>query len=371
MEKINGDMYFYLDSSTSKEYYPNNSSASFTNVLPNELSFEDGKWEAGIIWIQFFDKYEETVNPATVDNRFFGHIPGDNVLKIRESAPITLQIIKADAGVDTFVSQLNRQLRTWSQDVQLRLKNENLEQYIYIGFPNTLNGKLELSADLAHVLGFPGKTIIASETGTFPVDEEFYNSLPAGNLFTMTYSVDSVKEIIIPEPREYNFESLVEAYSAPFYTQFPSTSILYSFEKVLGDYYMKIRIENPNMSIQFPRHINLLLGISDNEEIKGERSFKLPKNMEYPTTIVPQQVILMSHLVKESYIYGRMEPVLRVFKREAIKEYQIHNFDSVLYVPLNRNDIASISLDVCDTGFELIPKTEQHTTVLIHVRPKL
>jgi hypothetical protein len=92
--------------------------------------------------------------------------------------------------------------------------------------------------------------------------------------------------------------------------------------------------------------------------------------MEYPATIVPQQVILISNLVKESYIYGQMESVMRVFKREAIKQYQIHNFDSVLYVPLSRNDIASISLHVYDTNFNLIPTTEQHTTVLVHIRQK-
>jgi hypothetical protein len=371
MDKINDDMYFYLDSSKSKEYYPTNSSASFTNVLPNELSFEEGKWEAGVVWIQFFDKYEETVNPAAADNKFFGHTDRDNILTIRENSPITLQMLKTDIGVDTFISQLNSMLRRWSSlEIQIRLRNEGLEQYIAIGFNPMPNGKLTLSPELAHVLGFSIETIRSTSTGDHPIDEEFYNSLPIDTVFAITYSVDTVKEVEIPEPREYNFESLVEAYSAPFYTQYPNTSILYSFEKVLGDYYMKIRIENPNMSLQFPRHINLLLGLDQNEQIKGERSFLLPSNMDYPATIVPQQVILMSHLVKESYIYGRNEPVLRVFKREAIKEYQIHSFDSVLYVPLRRNDIASISLCVYDNNFELIPKTDQHTTALIHVRPK-
>jgi hypothetical protein len=224
MEQIDSDMYFYLDSSKSKEYYPTNSSASFTNVLPNELSFEDGKWEAGVVWIQFFDKYEEAVNPASKEKNFFGHDEGHNILKIREGASITLQMTKTDVGMDKFITLINRQLQRLTQADVLRTRNEGSEQYVHIQCPNELKGRLMLLPELRHVLGFPEASIVSSAYGTFPVDEDYYRGLEDGTLFSITFSVDTVKEIEIPEPREYNFESLVESYSAHFYTQFPNTS---------------------------------------------------------------------------------------------------------------------------------------------------
>jgi hypothetical protein len=220
MEQIDSDMYFYLDSSKSKEYYSTNSSGSFKNVLPNELSFEDGKWEAGVVWIQFFDKYEEAVIPASKEKIFLDMMKRTT----REGAPITLQMTKTDVGMDTFITLINRQLQRLTQADVLRTRNEGSEQYVLIQCPNELKGRLVLLPELRHVLGFPEASIVSSAYGTFPVDEDYYRGLEDGTLFSITFSVDTVKEIEIPEPREYNFESLVESYSAHFYTQFPNTS---------------------------------------------------------------------------------------------------------------------------------------------------
>jgi hypothetical protein len=245
---------------------------------------------------------------------------------------------------------------------------EATSSYVAIKFPNPRKGRLVLSAELQRVLGFPNQSITGNVRGDDPVDEEFYDSLPDDTTFQVSFILDNRNDLEMPEPSEYSFQSLVNAYAAKFHQEFPTYSVLYKFEKQNGQDVMCMDVESTNVFIKFPDQINLLLGLEANSEIHGDNTFILPSEMINPAISQAQQLIFSSNIAKLSFVYGQLLPVLRVVKREDIKEFQMHQFDSVLYVPLDRVHVQDISLTIRDSNLNLIPKSQYNTTALIHIR---
>jgi hypothetical protein len=359
--------FFYIDSNVSRNYYPTNSSADFINHLPSKHTFEVSKYEAGLVWVQLHDKYEK---PSEVPvKKFFGKTLGDNIMTVRYESPIVRQIEKGDRGIDSLITVLSGM---WKGDIERITFMERIEatnSYAAIKFPNPRKGRLVLSAELQRVLGFSNQVITGNVRGEDPMDNEYYDSLSKETAFQVSFILDNKNDLEMPEPSEYSFQSLVNAYAAKFNLEFPSYSVIYKFEKQNGQDVMYMDVENTNVFIKFPDQINLLLGIEPSHEVHGDNTFILPSEMINPAISQAQQLIFSSNLAKLSFVYGQLLPVLRVVKREDIKEFQLHQFDSVLYVPLDRVHVQDISLTIRDSNLKLIPTSQYNTTALIHVRP--
>jgi hypothetical protein len=160
-------------------------------------------------------------------NKFLGKTTGDNIMMVRLESPIVRQIARGDIGIASLVKLLTRM---WSGDVERITFIERIEatsSYVAIKFPNPRKGRLVLSAELQRVLGFStNPPIIGNARGEDPADEEFYDSLPDDTTFQVSFILDNRNDMEMPEPSEYSFQSLVDAYAAKF--RCPSYSV-YSY----------------------------------------------------------------------------------------------------------------------------------------------
>ena len=208
-----------LVSNASMNVYPNNTIASFTNFLPEQI-YLDGEWEVALLEVAYPNLY---------------HNISDGRFRYKEDEhDENLEIMEIPAGLYTSLNDIMAAMREVAEE---QLKNKTIDfdwnvnnrtQMIEINLPNDSAGLNIISPDIAHILGFPMSVLLLGKgphKSKFPIDILRFHSV-------MIYS-DIIEHGIIGDTR------------VPLLRSFPFISKLKNFDIVAPQFMNYHTFVNP------------------------------------------------------------------------------------------------------------------------------
>jgi len=369
--------FFFINSSISKEFYPDNTPFHFTNQLLIPFRVEDERdWEVGVHEVLVMDEYEE---PAPQQNTFFGHQENDDQFSVVYKISAEARSKKLQSTPFSFITAINRQIKMTFSAVKVEI-----ELIVKPGIPLTCKIKfqdappgayLELNPKLQELLGQPSNKIMNSSREEHVFNLELFNSMDPEEDLIIKYVVPRKTGFTLSEPEQYTIESLMKQLEEKLKTVSPNVKISYYIFRIDDEPFLNLLITPKQASIIMPEHINTLFGMPVGYVFEGSASNDTYTRYKVPVEIsnmqdIPQELILCSNIVLPSFIYGKMKSILRVLHRKKINKPEMLRFETVIYQSLSSKHLEHISLTITDAKFNPIKSLSYPTSALIEIRKK-
>jgi hypothetical protein len=264
----NQSVFINLLSSHSLEYFPNNNSSHFSNVLQNSVYLDNGSYEVGVCEFFFHgdtvfeDKPDSSsVQILPVKKKFFDESPDSNKVICVKSHIVTIKYAKKDESLVNFFDDFKTYLET-NQKSEVKIKLS--KQYAF-GFGTLLTVEdqlneyaLQISKSLAEVLGF--KETICLSVGTYTSDfkqsAEAFERIPLNETITVRLIRQEVSYLFIDEPEDYEIDALIENIVVVF--QKNNFKVRMPFDSQSNK--LNIFIDETDFRFTLPSNLNEILG---------------------------------------------------------------------------------------------------------------
>jgi len=369
----NESIFYYIDSLSSLQFYPDNQPFKFKNQLAEPIAVDDEtNWEVCLHELHIKDDYEPRTLP---DEKFFGHEDSDNKFVYIRNASAFVRMDRGNHTVMSWITEFNKLLKVIFTEAHVEIKiivtGTGIDTAIKMqgGQPGHY---LLLSPELQTMLNVPTNKITNDDRVQYTVNMPyFFNTLKETDKLSMSFIKPITTDFTLEEPLTYTMEGLMSNLRVALQSKF-NIAISYNFVSEDGLMYLNLMIPQKSSVVKMPRRINKLFGMEENYEFKGTSSltftkYSVPSDLKQLENI-PQQLIINSNIVKPCFIHDSMQSTLRVLLRKNIKEPSVVKTEPLLYQPLSVKHLDHISLSITDSYFNTIKTLNYPTTALIELR---
>jgi len=370
--------FFYIDSDSSKNFYPDNLPFNFSNQLSEPIDVEnEEEWEVALHELHYRDDFESP--PGSTDSKFFGTTTGDNSFKYTRTLSKHVIEEKGTHTIMSLASILNLAMKdTFGSSIFCKVEvvtdpGEPVKtRFLFRNAPE--GSHVELNENLQRVLNQPYAVISVDSRTKYLVNTTFLESLGPKEKLAVKYVQPIIKNFTVSEPDEYTIMALMSKINDQLRKQGVIAASYYTFQ-VEGKAFLNLAITPKQVSLQMPPQINELLGLSAEHVIEGASSATSYTRYQIPVDLshlkdMPHQLIVSSNVVKPCFIHGRMYQVLRLLMRKPIKIPEVARFESVLYQPLSKKHLDHITLTLSDSQLNPIKTLTYPTTALLEIRKR-
>ncbi|OXA61806.1 hypothetical protein Fcan01_00239 [Folsomia candida] len=275
--------YSSLFSTTSLEYYPENTGSDFRNYLASPIS-AGYPLEVGLVSLTFFDENNPQAPqvrppspPPTLKIRtFLGGIPANGIVSATKKEEI-MQIKysrQPNQLINSFVSKLNEELQAFRSEQFEATLNQIVKGGIITIELRVLKlgdgAIIEISEDLRAILGFEESIF---RQGNYMSDKSLdsedvksaYSLLNVGATVFMYLWRNQTFDIQLTEPEEYDIEALGQDLVLKLAAEGVSIGFLLGDENQAS-----VRIRTPGAKFKLTTYLNRQLNLEDNFEFERE-----------------------------------------------------------------------------------------------------
>jgi len=318
---------------------------------------------------KFFDPARRTVRVGFTAPHSFVHIQKNELNQTRQ-VPFSLR---------AFCGELNNKLKGLKFPItveSIQSRDKTVTSRITIEKIGEIDDRIyKFPLKLVTALGFQSVSFRSGEhISEKPQSDIAYRSIGDSEQLTIEVVHEKYKLIDVPEPPTYSWESLTHTLGqaladTPFRVSHNSTTNRLTFSTNDSDYKMLL-----------PTELNTLLGLNEHFVFQDPR-FEVPVSSlsEDKKPLLPagngQSQTSFGHvtinIVQPQLTGTSLFPVLRTFARDILHEKQFNiEFAKPVYLPVTAKKISSITVQLLDSGFQLIPSYTNSTVVTLHFRPR-
>lgn len=373
-----------LHSAKSRQFFPNNSSSSFSNILPSNFHL-DG-YDIALVQLSYYDNLRPLESyipvPKTQANLFTDE---DQKRVIVHSIKGNLMTITKSYNLyGEFITGLNASF------AGANIKASVLVSYLPGGVPKTATLSyqnsnqydLRLDSKLAKILGFSASVF---RPGEYRSDLEI--SLSKFRLLSLTeefeialqrWETDTVTLDDITDPTLNDLGWLIISKLAEFGHQI-------SFLVDEDDRKLIIDTRSSNKYITFSPFLMKRMGIPDNIKIAGRTVIDVLPNVIDPYSpfkisylrgedkkgfFSSRKMLVLCSLLDQNYFEKETLPVLFVCNRSVGTDEKIVIPSNPIYLPIGVNDTASVNIRLVSDTLQEIPQREFPTVAVIHCKKR-
>ena len=424
------DFLITVISNHSMDYFPNNSSAEFKNMLyrPKKLPLDE--FEVGITDIFYqLDPFRSTneTQDDQVQEKHFGYSQGDNLLRIEKRYVNEYKTRKRSERLADWFKELQQFFDINRSAVQITFDTFFTDTGEGPYTVLTVEDKrkhyhAEILPQFAEVLGFEGQLSfnVGKHVSKQVQDEEKFKKIPISEQFVLKLTLLETPAVAVQEPEEYNnapelIENCFEAIK----------SLKYKVTMPLDlQNNLRVSIQEENLRFRLPKAVNQRLGLADDfvfsEQVttvpvpkdppaketggwfgtlrnllptatieeKGPEAAKPAEPVKQtepikatigPSIIVPQttdipayvQISVCSDIVEPGFYGCITRRELGTFLHDTSISTMRHvKFNPVYHKALSTANLSSIEILLVDENFEKIPVSDTPTKITLQFRRK-
>lgn len=384
MEPDMNSLLITLHSKKSLQFFDDNTSSSFTNVLAKNLNFTD--FECALLSLHFHDdlRLPEIYTPIEKTGTDFFN-------KVLEQHIITLYVLKASVTSITktypdlvgFLDGCNDTFKAVQVPITFQpTLEEGVVKTIEINFVNTDEYDLILEEKFATVLGFSKKTFPAGKhTSNLAIREEFFKSFPLTEIFKLKIQKWVTKRIELDQIKDPDLSALGWAIASAILRERIIISILVDEDKG----HLTFNTFNDECVLLLNPFLYRKMGIPLNTRISGKKTFPVspkiidpynPHIEEYLSSpnpsgfITSNKIFVTCSLLGINFFEKESLPLLAVLNREVGTKEFTYVPKTPLYLPVSVPEAATIKIQLLNDTLELLPEREEPTVAVLHFKKR-
>lgn len=370
-----------MHSAKSMQFFPNNKSSNFSNILPSNLRL-DG-YDVALIQLHFYDNLQKTKPyvPIVKTNQDFFTEAGQNQVLLHSLKGNRVNFTKSYNLYGEFVTGLNSTFQAAEINAKVTVTySKGVPKAAVLNYTNSNKYSLYIDSKLAKILGFsateftPGEyksdlSINQSDFTLFPVTEEFHVSL-------QRWEVDTLELEQIQDPTLSDLGWSLIAAAAEKGHQI-------SFKVKNSEGKLIINLFGPNKYLVFSPYLMKKMGIPDSIKVSGRTEIDVLPNIIDPYKPFSEtylrgvdklgffssdKVLVLCSLLDSNFFEKESLPLLAVTTRKEGKEEITYIPQNPIYLPVGISDTASINIRLVSDTLKEIPEQNLPTVAVLHFK---
>lgn len=363
-----------LVSNQNGDVFGNNTSYSFSNVLPRAMDFTN--YEVAFQSIYYTDHFpvNVAVGPPAPEKKFFNLENKENEITLVVANAAELRARKETDVLSAFIDKLNVDLAFVRIPVVFTktVTGETVTKVSFTYTPTPGYG-LRFRGSLNRILGFD-KTSFAA--GTFSndksIDFTYFNSLANGVVGELVEFKEDKTQIEVDQlPEKPNLEVLLGFIEAALDKNL--TKVRFIVDPIKSS--VSYNVENIAKRIILSSFLNKYLGLPDAFAFYDKGSIRVPHHILYPSKIKPlpkscSKLLVMCDVIKPQIFAGKEVPLLALLDRKHTHVATNFYFEpnSLVYKPTQIAKTDHITITIQSDNFAFIGSQENPTVINLHFK---
>lgn len=366
-----------LVSNQNEDVFVHNTSSSFSNVLPRTTDLSN--YEVAVESVYLTDHHPKQVALTTPaePKMFFNLENKENEVTVIQFKTAELKIYKQSDDFVQFLDGINNNTAFVNMPVTLTKTVEGSEvTQITLTYNPKPGYDLYVSDSLKRIFGFTNNSFAA---GTYlndaKIDSEFFKTLANGSIGELTELNEETSQVEVRQvPEKPDLHTLLGLVQAALSAQ--RTDV--RFEVDVKNSVVSYNVKNVTKRVMLSKFINVYLGREPYFALIDKGSFKVPRNILYPSKIKPpprtcSKILVLCDLIQPQVYAGKEMPLLAVIDRKYTESETEIAWEprSLLYKAIQVGKVNQIKITLQSDNNDLIKSQNNPTVVNLHFRKNM